>query len=135
MGKVWVLDTGTKGTGAEMVPLEKVLEEPGPTRPLVVAPERRKRKRAPAPRAPWRFKLVDVMTRQVVGEDVDARAAVELLRGFRSVVDVSVYAWDQPTADWRPLTLAERRALWAFRAADGVGRTGDPNALGACPAS
>jgi hypothetical protein len=28
MGKTWVLDTETKGTGANMVPLEKVLEKP-----------------------------------------------------------------------------------------------------------
>ncbi|MEA2361902.1 MAG: hypothetical protein QOD71_1047 [Thermoleophilaceae bacterium] len=30
MGKTWVLDTETKGTGANMVPLEKVLERPAP---------------------------------------------------------------------------------------------------------
>jgi hypothetical protein len=30
MGKVWVLDTETKGTGASMVPLEKVIERPDP---------------------------------------------------------------------------------------------------------
>jgi hypothetical protein len=30
MGKVWVLDTETKGTGANMVPLEKVLQRPEP---------------------------------------------------------------------------------------------------------
>jgi hypothetical protein len=30
MAKVWVLDTETKGTGAEMVPLEKVLEKGAP---------------------------------------------------------------------------------------------------------
>jgi hypothetical protein len=29
MGKTWVLDTETKGTGANMVPLEKVLKRPG----------------------------------------------------------------------------------------------------------
>jgi hypothetical protein len=29
MAKTWVLDTETKGTGANMVPLEKVLKEPG----------------------------------------------------------------------------------------------------------
>ncbi len=29
MAKVWVLDTETKGTGANMVPLEKVLREAG----------------------------------------------------------------------------------------------------------
>jgi hypothetical protein len=32
MGKTWVLDTETKGTGAQMVPLEKVLADSrGPT--------------------------------------------------------------------------------------------------------
>ena len=43
MAKVWVLDTETKGTGAQMVPLEKVLRkpEPKPARPPV--PERRPR--------------------------------------------------------------------------------------------
>jgi hypothetical protein len=29
MAKTWVLDSETKGTGANMVPLEKVLKEPG----------------------------------------------------------------------------------------------------------
>ena len=34
MGKVWVLDTETKGTGANMVPLEKVQKEaPRPSKP------------------------------------------------------------------------------------------------------
>ena len=33
MGKVWVLDTDTKGTGAQMMPLEKVLEEPAQKAP------------------------------------------------------------------------------------------------------
>jgi hypothetical protein len=57
MGKVWVLDTETKGTGAEMVPLEKVLETRGPE----AVPARTSRKRraqravarpAEAPRKP-----------------------------------------------------------------------------------
>ena len=30
MARTWVLDTDTKGTGARMVPLEDVLEKPGP---------------------------------------------------------------------------------------------------------
>jgi hypothetical protein len=37
MGKVWVLDTETKGTGANMVPLEKVQAKPEP-RPRKGAP-------------------------------------------------------------------------------------------------
>ncbi|HEY6777534.1 MAG TPA: hypothetical protein VI122_13590 [Thermoleophilaceae bacterium] len=51
MGKVWVLDTETKGTGANMVPLEKVQAKPEP-RPRKAAPRRAKtdegRSRAPA---------------------------------------------------------------------------------------
>jgi hypothetical protein len=42
MGKVWVLDTETKGTGANMVPLEKVLRRPEPNS----EPPRRPAKRA-----------------------------------------------------------------------------------------
>ena len=40
--KTWVLDTETKGTGANVVPLEKVLQKPEPAPP----------KRTPAPAAP-----------------------------------------------------------------------------------
>jgi hypothetical protein len=32
MGKVWVLDTETKGTGAHMVPFEKTLERTAPAK-------------------------------------------------------------------------------------------------------
>jgi hypothetical protein len=46
LGKVWVLDTDTKGTGAQMVPLENVLEEPAEAKP------RSRRRRKPAQRAP-----------------------------------------------------------------------------------
>ena len=41
--KTWVLDTETKGTGANMVPLEKVLRKPEP------APEPAPARRRPAP--------------------------------------------------------------------------------------
>jgi hypothetical protein len=41
MGKTWVLDTETKGTGANMVPLEKVQAKPEP----------RPRRKATKPRA------------------------------------------------------------------------------------
>jgi len=40
--KTWVLDTETKGTGANMVPFEKVLKKPEP------APEAQRRRPAPA---------------------------------------------------------------------------------------
>lgn len=48
MGKTWVLDTETKGTGANVVPIEKVLEQPS-ERPDKPARESRKRPDA-APR-------------------------------------------------------------------------------------
>lgn len=55
MRKTWVLDTETKGTGAEMVPLEKVLREPGSGSGPIVQPERRPRAPVPRPkRAPRR---------------------------------------------------------------------------------
>ena len=44
MAKVWVLDTGTKGTGARMVPLEDVLAKPEPD----PEPARHPRPRRPA---------------------------------------------------------------------------------------
>jgi hypothetical protein len=47
MGKVWVLDTETKGTGAQMVPLEKVQAKPEP-RPE--KPRRRRRAASAEPR-------------------------------------------------------------------------------------
>ena len=51
MAKVWVLDTETKGTGAEMVPLEKVQEKRVPE----TRPRKRRAQRpngAPTPRKP-----------------------------------------------------------------------------------
>jgi hypothetical protein len=111
--KTWVLDTGTKGTGAEMVPLEKVLRTPGPgPEPAVVS----KRRRQPVAREPElrparKFKAVDVMTGRVLAEDVDARAALEVLAEARSVVDVRVYVWQPRAERWRLLSVAEQKAM------------------------
>jgi hypothetical protein len=119
MGKIWVLDTETKGTGANMVPLEKVLERPDarrerepihvPRKPRRPSPER------PAPERPPRFKVVDVMTREAIAEDVDGRTAVDVLKGIRSVVDVRISRWDYDTDRWWPLSLGEQRAIWQLR--------------------
>jgi hypothetical protein len=46
MGKVWVLDTETKGTGANMVPLEKTLAKPAP-KPIRPAPKPERRRSQP----------------------------------------------------------------------------------------
>src|SRR2546422_1020010 len=83
MRKVWVLDTETKGTGAEMVPLEKVLEKGSTSgRGVIVPREPAPRPAEPAgPKTPPRFKVVDVMTRQVLAEAADTRAAGDLVAG------------------------------------------------------
>jgi hypothetical protein len=51
MGKVWVLDTETKGTGANVVPLERAQRPPEP----VERAPKRERKRAGEPRKPRRL--------------------------------------------------------------------------------
>jgi hypothetical protein len=115
--KVWVLDTDTKGTGAEMVPLDKVLRKPASGEPLYVPPKRSPREpKEPEPRRPRSFKIVDVTTGEVIGEHLDTRAAVAALEGVDSVVDVRIYVWDHRAERWVLLTLGEQRTLWEFRA-------------------
>lgn len=121
MAKIWVLDTETKGTGAQMVPLESVLEKPAPgSEPLFVPPKRGPREPKPAePRAPRAFRIVDVASQAVLADHVPTRVALAVLRDVRSIVDVNVSVWE-PTADrWRLLTLREQRLLWDRRDAAG----------------
>ena len=125
-GEVWVLETQTKGTGANVVPLERTRKRSdavpgfGFRKPAPRAPE------APAPREPYRFKVTDVMTREVLGEDVDARATVELLDGVRSIVDVIVYVWEPEAERWRMLSFGETQALWERRGTTARSRSEDP---------
>jgi hypothetical protein len=117
MAKVWVLDTGTKGTGASVVPLESTQVEPAPPGgelrvPSKPAPRRRK------PAEPWRpprFKVVDVVSGAVLADGADRPATLAALREVRSSVDVRVYVRRSETDRWRLLTLQEQRALWRLR--------------------
>jgi hypothetical protein len=118
MAKTWVLDTETKGTGANMVPLEKVLRRDGAKSELNLVQLRPRTWPRPAPEpdepSPRRFKAVDVMTRETLAEHADTRTIVDLLGQVRSVMDVLVYVWNPRRRRWRLLGLDERRALWAF---------------------
>lgn len=100
-----------------MVPLERVLRKPGAdTVPGFVLPELKPPSSdPPQPRSPRAFKVVDVMTRQVLAEDVDARAALDVLGDVRSIVDVRVYVWDALADRWRMLTFGETKVLWEHR--------------------
>jgi hypothetical protein len=112
--KVWVLDTSTKGTGATMVPLESTLVKPAPSRPRPRKPAPRPPK-PPEPRKPPRFKVVDVLSGEVLAEGADGRATLDVLRGVRSVVDIQVYKWRTRDESWRLLTLGEQKSLWDLR--------------------
>jgi hypothetical protein len=119
MGRVWVLDTETKGTGAQMVPLEQVLKKPAPrSEPLFVPPKPKPREPEPAePRQPLSFRIIDVTTRAVLADGVGAREALTALNDVRRIVDVQVYVW-QPTSErWRLLTFGEQRTMWDRRKA------------------
>lgn len=122
---VWVLDTETKGTGAEMVPLERLEKERkrqkgDRERIRVIARDDSVAGNEPAtkpegPRVARRLKVVNVLSRQVLADDVGVAEALQALRAVNSVVDVNVYVWEPSEEDWRPLTLSERRTLWGFR--------------------
>jgi hypothetical protein len=119
MAKTWVLQTETKGTGATMVPLERFEKRSSAREPVFVprqAPSLEPQAEPPAapPRVPRRFRIVDVMTREALLDEGTASEAVEALRDVRSTVDVTAHVWDESGARWRPLTLAEQRALFAL---------------------
>jgi hypothetical protein len=115
--RIWVLDTETKGTGAQMVPLESVLEKRAPAgEPFFVPPKPTPREpKPPEPRAPRRFRIVDVVSQAVLADDASAREAVTALGNVRSSVDVRVFVWDPKAERWRLLTLDEQRLLWDRR--------------------
>ncbi|HTW42250.1 MAG TPA: hypothetical protein VMD79_08040, partial [Solirubrobacteraceae bacterium] len=68
-----------------------------------------------APRESPRFKIVDVLSSQVLAEGVDTRAAIRVLEGIGSVLDARIYRWVPKKRRWRLLTLAESKTLWTFR--------------------
>ena len=125
--KTWVLDTETKGTGAEMIPLERLEERKrlrGGREPVrVVRAAEAESAIQPADeeqqaREPRRFRVVNVLSRQVLADDAEISDALRALRGVDRIVDVNVYVWERGTGDWRPLKPSERRALWSLRSAD-----------------
>jgi hypothetical protein len=130
MAKTWVLDTETKGTGANMVPYEQTLAGSRQERELALvelggsdAPQTGGEQ--PQARASTRFKVVDVLTSRVLAEDAGVRETVRALEGARSVVDVRVYRWAEEPRRWRLLSLDQVKTLWTFR-----GRLGDAPAGG-----
>jgi hypothetical protein len=123
MAKVWVLDTETKGTGAEMVPLERALERKrsAPKERITVIRRRPDAQPADVPdetgtAGPREFRLVNALSGQVLAERAGAREVVDLIRPMRSLADARIYVWEPEDDTWRALTLREQKAIWDTRA-------------------
>jgi hypothetical protein len=113
MGTTWVLDTETKGTGANMVPLERVTKRTSTPAHRFVLPERRSpQQKPPKPRTSHQFRIVDVMTRQELLEAGSARDAIDALRSVRSIVDVNLYVLDEERERWLMLPFEEQRTMF-----------------------
>jgi hypothetical protein len=117
LAKTWVLETQTKGTGANVVPLEEVLRKPEsePVRGFGFRKPERREVEEPELREPYRFKVIDLMTREVLAEGVDAVSAVRVLEDVRSIVDVTIFVWEPTTERWRRLAFGESKLLWDYR--------------------
>ena len=55
------------------------------------------------------------VTRQVLPDGASARETIDVLSGFRSVVDVTSYVWQPEGERWRMLTFAECGEMWKLR--------------------
>jgi hypothetical protein len=129
MAKRWVLETHTKGTGANIVPLDSDKQQDQPARErerevvFVHPPAKPRPPKPPEPRRPRRFKVIDVTTRQVLAEDASTRETLAALRHVHSVVDVAISVWSDKDGRYRLLTHGEQKALWDMRGASaGPGR-------------
>ena len=114
-----MLDTETKGTGAQMVPLDPAQDKPkAEPKPVWVPPKRRPREpEPPAPKVPRRFRVVDVVTREVLADDAEVRTLLTVLGGVEHVHDVNVFVWEPEDDRWRLLSLAEQDTVWQRRRA------------------
>ena len=117
-----------------MVPLESTAKRASePTSLHVPRTPRPRAPEAPPPRAPRRFRVVDLMTRETLVDDVAAAAAIDALKGVRSTVDVTISVWDEHRERWRPLTLAEQRAMFAFSRPEAGAPSSQPASDGIAP--
>jgi hypothetical protein len=120
VAKTWVLDSETKGTGASVVPLERVLRRASAERELALVKLTPSGGKAPAPTAQapaaLRFRVVDVLNGKELGRDLSTREALARLAQMSSALDARVYTWIPGASRWRLLTLEEHRLMWRFRA-------------------
>ena len=101
------------------MPLDRFEHPDEPRREkLWVPPKRRPREpKAPEPRAPRRFRVLDVVTRRVLQEDAGVRETLALLGTVPRMNDVNVSVWEPGEDRWRLLSMAEQQAVWERRRA------------------
>jgi hypothetical protein len=101
-----------------MVPLDDVERkpEPGPRKVWVPRKPRPRKPPEPQPRPPRRFRVVDVVTREVLADDADVRTTLEVLGHVERMLDVNVFVWEPEDDAWRLLRMAEQEAVWRRRA-------------------
>src|ERR1700751_3018431 len=114
MAKTWVLDTETKGTGAHIAPLKSRARASEKELALVQLERAPRPPGLPEETPQTTFRVVDVMSATVLGEDLDARAAAAELARMRSPLDARVYRRTGPEARGRLLSLADTRRLWVL---------------------
>ena len=121
MAKTWVLETSTKGTGANVVPLDDEQEARDRARERdreqlwVHKPTNPRPAPEPEPKRPHRFKVVEITTHRVLAEDADARATIAVLHDVHSIVDVTISVWSEKDGRYRLLTHGEQKTLWNLR--------------------
>lgn len=115
VAKPWVLDSSTKGTGAQVVPLKRAESRADGTAPLMISAKRERPAKPPEPVAPRRFRVTDVMTRRVLADDASLADTVALLEEVTRLMDVDIYVRDPRAAKWQLLSRSEQQTLWDFR--------------------
>ena len=83
---------------------------------LWVPPEKTPREpKPPEPPAPRRFRVLDVVTREVLLGDGSVREMLSLLGTVEHMNDVNLYVWEPGGERWRLLSIAEQGVVWERR--------------------
>lgn len=117
MAKTWVLDTETKGTGAHIAPMNSEQRDRSASdgELALVTLERPPRPVKEPVHEAQRFRVVDVLGAQLLGEGIGVRETLALLAGMRSALDARISVWVPGSERWRLLSLEEHRTLWGMR--------------------
>ncbi len=111
MGKTWILDSETKGTGAVMVPLNKA-KKLHKDKPLQVVQGISGR---PAPKSRPRLPTL-FMAKTIYGHRLKVKVqGAELVRFLATVnrpQDIQIFAYDRKRGDWFLVPSHDSKLIW-----------------------